>query len=75
MEWVLILGLFARLLYSGYFYKSLPKIDFQAILSIYLSNNEGFYKIILFYSLFLINIITGVNVIDLQSCLRIYGVI
>jgi hypothetical protein len=60
---------------NGYFYKAFLKIDYQAILSLYLLNNEGFYKIIIFFLTFLINIITGVNINDLQSCLRIYGVI
>ena len=75
MNWLLFLGLFACFVSNGYFYKAFLKIDYQAILSLYLLNNVGFYKIIIFFLMFLINIITGVNINDLQSCLRIYGVI
>ena len=75
MKWVEILGLFTCLIANGYFYKFFLKIDYQAILSLFLPQNKEFYEVILIFVNFFINVITAVNVYDLNSCLRIFGVI
>lgn len=75
MRWLEILGLFACLISNGYFYKFFTKIDYQVFLGLYLPKNESIYNIILVFISFIVNVITHVNIYDLQSCLRIFGVI
>lgn len=75
MKWFEILGLFTCLISNGYFYKFFTKIDYQPILGLFLSQIEDIYKVVFIFMSFIINIITKVNLYDLQSCLRIFGVI
>jgi len=75
MKWVEILGFLAGFIANGYFYELLTKIDYQVFLGLYLPKNEPIYKIISIFISFIINIICGVNIYDLQKCLRIFGVI
>lgn len=75
MKWFEILGLFTCLVSNGYFYVFFSKVDYQAFLGLFLSQNEGIDKVLLIFIAFIINLITSVNIYDLQSCLRIYGVL
>ena len=75
MKWFEILVLFTCLISNGDFHNFFTKIDYQPILGLFLSQNEDIYKVIIIFIVFINNIITGVNLYDLQSCLRIFGVI
>ncbi len=70
-----ILSLFACLVANEYFYKFFLKVDYQAFLGVYLTDNQSNFDFVVMFINFIINIITGVNIYDLESCLRIFGVI
>lgn len=75
MKWSYILALFTGIITNGYFYKLFEKNDYQAFLGLFLKNNQPISELIGIFISFIINTITGVNIYDLNSCLRMFGIL
>lgn len=75
MKWVEILGLFSGIIVNRDLGVFISKMDYQAILGLYLGNNTWFVDYMCIFMNLFIKILTGVNIYELESCLRLFGVI
>lgn len=75
MKWSQILALITGVITNGYFYELFEKNDYQAYLGLFLKNNQAINETLYIFISFYINVITGVNIYDLNSCLRMFGVL
>lgn len=48
-------------------------INFNYVLNLYINNNESISKIFSIYISLLIKVISGINVYNIESCLRLFG--
>ena len=74
MKWIEILGVFSGIYANVNLNDMFTKVDYQLYLGLYLADNESFLKMICFFINLYIKILTGVNIYDLEQCLRIFGV-
>lgn len=48
-------------------------INYNYVLNLYINNNESISKIFSIYISLLIKVISGINVYNIESCLRLFG--
>lgn len=74
MKWYEILGLFVGIVGNVNLNEMLLKIDYEVYLGLFLADKEVFSKLMCFFIDLYIKMLTGVNILDLEQCLRIFGV-
>lgn len=48
-------------------------INYNYVINLYINNNESISKIFSIYISLLIKVISGINVYNIESCLRLFG--
>lgn len=75
MNWFYFLCLLGTFFSNAQINELFSKVDYQVFLGLYLQNESNLYDFIAIIFDIFIYYITGVNIYDLQSCLRIFGII
>lgn len=73
MKWYEVIGIIFGFVSNMNINDFFKNINFNYVLNLYINNNESISKIFSIYISLLIKVISGINVYNIESCLRLFG--